>query len=112
MLAALAQILHRHWEMHPETLIATHPLFLSQDTLASVAPTPTLEPSTITKVNLLLEGVVRRVGKLPGSGVHLPEGVRSGRLEVASLFLDLLGRHVVARQDFDCLYFWGVSRQP
>lgn len=72
------------------------------------ARTPTPEP--ITKVNLLLKGVVRRVSILSSLGVHLPEVALNWLLEFLSHFLDILTRLVVARQDFIRLFLWGVIR--
>lgn len=92
----------RNSHLHPQ-------LFLSQDTLVSSARTPTPEPS-ITKVNLLLKDVVRRVSILPSFAVHLPEGALSHTLHVAYLCSDTLGCHVVAGHDFRCVYLWGVTR--
>lgn len=82
----------RHSHLHPQ-------LFLFQDALISSAHPPTPEPS-ITKVNLLLKGVVCRVSVLSSFGVHLPEGAFRYMMDV-SLFSDILGCHVVARQDFN-----------
>lgn len=53
--------------------------------LISSVHTPTPGPS-ITKVNLLLKGIVCRVSIFSSFGVHLPEGVLREILDVASLF--------------------------
>lgn len=53
--------------------------------LISSAHTPTPGPC-ITKVNLLLKGIVCRVSIFSSFGVHLPEGVLREILDVASLF--------------------------